>query len=820
MNVVVGGVKPNEGLEEKRSTPQFKATPENITKRDGSTTQFKKSKITNAILKAFRNSPLSPTAESKGPPQQQRTDEQNAEYVSENVVRKLLSFEGEITVEKTQDIVERELMAAGFYTTARAYITYRNERTQKRTQGLLKLKSAALKRLTSQSSKYFASRYEEFIYLRTYSRWREEDGRRENWLETVERFMSFMKENLGDSKIAEEELKEIHDAILTMEIMPSMRLLQFAGPAARRNNLCVYNCCFVAPTCLQDLRDIMYVSMCGTGVGWSVERKFVEQFPLIASKKEVIDMTALTQMTGVEPEEDQRVNVKRLKELASGPKFENKQLTYTVEDSKEGWCDAFLKGLETWYVGRDIEFDFSKVRPAGARLKTMGGRASGPEPLKQLLEFSKRKIQARQGSRLTTLDMHDIICMIGQIVVVGGVRRSAMISISDLDDEEIRNCKSGSFWVEHGHRCMANNSAAYDEVPDDIKFMKEWLSLASSGTGERGIFNRVGLTAHLPERRVQLLGKERIKTLGTNPCGEVILQSHGLCNLTTVVCRPSDTEESLTRKIRLATILGTYQATLTDFGYVSEKFKARADEERLLGVSMTGQQDCPAVRNASTLRALKKMALETNAEYAKKFGIRMSSAITLVKPEGTVSEMVNSASGVHPRFAKHYVRRVRISAHDPLFHLMKSQGVMYYPEVGQVESSATTFVLEFPIKSPEGSVTQKDMTAESMLEYWKLVKTEYCEHNPSVTVNVDKNEWVSTMAWLRRNWDIVGGLAFLPKNDHIYKLAPYESVSESEYEKLAAHYAKLDIDYSKLVYFEKEDATDVKKEAACVGGTC
>lgn len=751
-----------------------------ITKRDGTSAPFDASKITNAIAKAFRA-----TDELKT--QKDADIFHISQKITDAVVADLKKLSpAEVTVETAQNIVEIQLMSFAYYTTARAYITYRNERTSKRTESLLRLKSNHLKRLTAESNQYFASKYEEIIYYRTYSRWLETEGRRETWVETVQRYIDLMTESLGD-KIKADEVKELHDAILRMEIMPSMRLLQFAGPAAKRNNLCVYNCCFVAPTCLADLRDIMYVSMCGTGVGWSVERRFVEQFPVIQRKKET--------------------------------KEETKSKILVVEDSKEGWCDAFLAGIDAWYNGGDLDFDFSQVRPAGARLRTMGGRASGPAPLEQLLQFARTKIQARQGARLTPLDLHDIICMIGQIVVVGGVRRSAMISISDLDEDQIRTCKSGEFWVDNSQRSMANNSAAYDEVPSDITLMREWLSLATSGTGERGIFNRVGFNSHLPKRRVQLLG-DRIKNLGTNPCGEVILQSHGLCNLSTVMCRPNDTVETLTRKIRLASILGTYQATLTKFQYVSNKFQKRAEEERLLGVSMTGQQDCPIVRNESVLRQLKDVAIKTNESYSTQFGINISSSITLVKPEGTVSEMVNAAPGVHPRFAKYYLRRVRISAHDPLFHMLKAQGVRYHPEVGQQESTATTFVLEFPIKSPEGSITNSDVTAIDMLNYWRLVKTAYCEHNPSVTINVDKDEWIAALNWIKANWDIVGGLAFLQKSDHIYKLAPYEAITEDQYTVLATHYAKLDVDFSKIVYYEKEDTTDVKREVACAGGAC
>lgn len=739
-------------------------------KRDGTRVPFDASKIRIAMAKAF-----TATGETKDITGVTNTlTAAVVEAISRN------SHDGTATVESIQDEVERQLMKS-YPDTAKAYILYREKRKQLRMKSLLRLRENNLKRLVTEAMKYFDSPYQYFIYLRTYSRWIEEKKRRETWPETVTRYMDFMREKLGD-KLSEEEYKELHEHILKHRIMPSMRLLQFAGEPAARNNLVAYNCCFVAPTNLEAFRDIMYLSMCGVGVGWSVESRFVNQLPIIQTQGE-------------------------------------QKETFIIPDSREGWCDAFYHGLTTWFAGGDVSFDYSLIRPAGARLKTSGGRASGPLPLRELLTFTRKIIMSRRGTRLTTMDVHDILCKVGQIVVSGGVRRSAMISISDLDDVEVRKCKSGEFWKENPQRCMANNSAAYNSKPSSEKLIDEWKSLIDSGTGERGIFNRSSFSTHLPERRLEIL-KGKLDTLGCNPCGEVILQSHGLCNLSTVICRPTDTVESLSKLVRLATILGTYQATLTDFKYVSPLFKQRAEEERLLGVSLTGQQDCPAVRDAKTLQTLKSVAIETNEEYARRFNINRSTAVTLVKPEGTVSEMVNSAPGVHPRYSRYYIRRVRISAHDPLFKMMRDQNVIYHPEVGQTLDNATTYVLEFPVKAPEGSVTNDSVTALQMLEYCKMVKENYCEHNASVTINVDSHEWIEVLHWVEKNWDHVCGLSFLPKTKHIYPLAPYEAVSEEEYLKLVKHYETYPIDFSKLIYYETDDCTDQKRELACAGGMC
>jgi len=531
--------------------------------------------------------------------------------------------------------------------------------------------------------------------------------------------------------------------------------------------------------------------MCGTGVGWSVESQNVQKFGQI--------------------------------KLQTGKKLP----VFVIPDSKEGWADSLKAGTAAWENGMDIDFDYSLLRPAGTRLRTMGGKASGPEPLRRLLSFTRQRMLSRQGKRLRNIDVHDIICMIGDCVVAGGVRRSAMISLSDLDDTEIRDAKKGAFYQTDPHRMLANNSAVYLSRPSNTEFMEEWIALMKSGSGERGIFNRGSLAKTLPARRIEALKKYEgyfdatgnlIGTVGTNPCGEIILQSKQFCNLSEIVARKEDTREALLRKMRLATILGTYQSTLTHFPYLSEGWKEHCEHERLLGVSITGQWDSPTAREPETLRILRDEAVRVNAEYAKRFGVNHSTAITCVKPSGTVSQTVDCSSGLHPRHAPYYIRRVRISATDSLFKMLRDQGVPYYPEIGQSAESASTYVLEFPVKAPEGSIYKDDLSALDLLEFWKTVKTNYTEHNPSVTISVSEHEWIEVGNWVYKNWDIVGGLSFLPRDNHVYQLAPYETISKERYEELAAKLSH--IDYSKIITYEKTNELDVKKELACVAGVC
>lgn len=750
-----------------------------VKKRDGSVVAFDVERVVNAVNKAMIQT-------GEGSPEEARLV---ANKVFADLVRITKKHRNFIpTVEGIQDSVEAELILSEYVKTAKAYILYREKRAKLREKGFAV--PERVKRLALESKKYFRNPLGEFVYYRTYARWITEENRRETWIETVERYVSFMKENLG-KKLKEKEYGDLRNAILNHAAMPSMRLLQFAGSAARATNVCAYNCSYIAPTKLEDFAEIMYVSMCGTGAGWSAESQNVEQLPQI--------------------------------------KFQGgkKVATHTIADSKEGWCNALTLGLKTWYDGKDIEFDFSQIRPAGARLKTMGGKASGPEPLRRLLQFARARVLGRQGKRLTTLDAHDIICMIGDCVVAGGVRRSAMISLSDLEDEAIRDSKKGQFYLTDPQRALANNSAVYIRKPAAGTLLDEWVALIKSGSGERGIFNRGGLATTLPARRVELLkkleyfddeGKTLTGLIGTNPCGEIILQSKQFCNLSEVVARSTDTLETLKAKVRLATILGTYQSTLTNFPYLSKEWKENCEKERLLGVSITGQWDCPIVREEKTLAMLRKEAIKTNAEYAKRFGINLSTCITCVKPSGTLSQLVDCSSGMHPRHSPYYIRRIRIAATDSLFKMLKDQGVPYYPEVGQSAETAHTFVLEFPVKAPEGAIFRDDVSAQKLLEHWKRVKTKYTEHNPSTTISVGENEWIGVANWLYENWEIVGGLSFLPRENHVYQLAPYEAVDEKRYQELAKRLEHLD--YSKIISYEKHNETDLKKELACVAGVC
>lgn len=754
----------------KKTVKKAKKLVDSIRKRDGSIVEFDVEKIAGAVFKAMK-------ASGEG-------TEEDAMKVARSVEVELEKSCAEDkekcvpSVEEIQDQVEKQLMAHQFATASKSYILYREKRMALRLQrGEV---PAKIKALANESKKYFQNELSEFVYYRSYSRWMDDEGRRETWVESVDRYLDFMKENL-DGKLKEAEYKELRDAMLAQKVMPSMRLMWGAGSAARKTNAVCYNCSYIAPSTVQDLAEIMYLSMCGCGVGFSVESQTAQQFPIVKKQNGKMNKTIV------------------------------------VDDSKEGWCDAFVSAMKTWLNGEDVEIDYSKLRPAGARLKTMGGRSSGPDPLRELMRFTREKVLSRQSKRLRNIDLHDIICKIGEVVVSGGVRRTAMISLSDLDDQEIRHAKEGQFYMTEPQRMLSNNSAAYTEKPSSTEFLTEWIALMKSGSGERGIFNRGSLPLQMPKRRWEKFEKDWA-TCGMNPCGEIVLKSKQFCNLTEVVARAGDTESDLLEKARLAAILGTYQASLTDFPYLSEEWKENCEEEALIGVSITGQWDCKTVRNPQLMARMREEVVKTNKEYAKRFGINRAAAATCVKPSGTVSQLVNSASGMHPRHAKYYIRRIRISATDALFKMMKDQGCRYYPEVGQSMDSANTYVFEFPVKAPENSTYKDEQGALDQLEYWKMVKENFTEHNPSVTISIGDDEWIETTNWLYKNWDIIGGLSFLPRSNHVYKLAPYEEITKERYEELVKEFPKLD--FSKIVLYEHDDETQGSKELACVGGTC
>jgi len=618
----------------------------------------------------------------------------------------------------------------------------------------------------------FKNEVAEFIYKRTYSRWLEEEGRREDWPETIERFISFLISKRKD--IPEKTINKIRKYMLEFAVMPSMRFLWAAGPAAEYDNTCIYNCAFAKINTVEAFAECLYILMCGTGFGFSVEKEEVDKLPVIP-------------------------------EIKSGQALEK----IPIFDSKAGWADSVKMLMQNLYDGQNIYFDYSIIRPEGARLRTMGGRASGPQPLMKLHDFIRETMHNAQGRKLTTLEAHDICNQIAEIVVVGGVRRSSQISLSDLDDKEMRHAKEWPFPIK---RSMANNSAIFREKPSAAQFLKEWAALALSGTGERGIFNLNSAQEKAPSRRYAPLIQ------GTNPCGEIMLRDMEFCNLSEVVIRAEDDLDTLLDKVETATWLGLIQSTFTDFPYLREEWKKNCDVERLLGVSLTGQMDNPAVMNFEALKALKSRVIRISRKASKILGVNMPTATTCVKPSGTVSQLVDSSSGVHPRWAKYYIRRYRISGGDPLFAMLKDTGIPHHPETGQTRKNASTWVLEFPIKSPDDCLTRHDLTAIQQLKHYKNLQHNWCEHNASMTVYVQDEEWFEVGNWVYKNWDIINGVSFLPANGGVYELAPYEEIDARTYKRLKKKMPK--IDYSKLSKYEKEDHTQGKAEYACVGDKC
>jgi len=617
--------------------------------------------------------------------------------------------------------------------------------------------------------------YESFIHLSRYSRYLEAEGRRETWEETVDRLIGFWKKEVSDNVITGDEFQQLTDAVYNREVMPSMRAMWAAGDALSQNPFRGYNCSFTAIDHIRAFDEILYILMSGTGVGFSAEAQYVNKLPIINDT------------------------------------FTQSERTITIEDSAEGWAKALRKLIAELYLGNTHAWDFSKIRPEGARLKTMGGRASGPEPLEDLLRFVTATFKNAAGRKLRSIEVHDIVCKIAEVVVVGGVRRSALISLSDLGDPEVRDAKSGRWWETTAHRALANNSAAYEQKPSMAVFMDEWVALMKSGSGERGIFNRAGAKALAPERRnADLL-------VGTNPCAEIQLRSGQLCNLSEVVCRVDDTEEDLKRKIGLATILGTLQASLTEFKYVRKVWQKNCEEERLLGVSLTGIQDCKILRNPdpAMLERLRDYAGEVNIAYSEKLNINPATAITTIKPSGTVSQLVDSSSGIHGRFSPYYIRTVRQANNDPLTTFMKEAGVPNEPD--QMNPNKTT-IFSFPIKSPEGATLANEQTAIEQLENWLLFQKHWSEHSVSVTVYVKEDEWMTVGDWCYQNFDYITGVSFLPYSEHTYAQAPYQPCSAYDYQMATQNMPE--IDFTKLSDYEKEDNTEGAQTYACSGGAC
>ena len=626
-------------------------------------------------------------------------------------------------------------------------------------------------------SNYLPTDYQSFIHKSRYARWLDKEGRRETWGETVSRYM----ENIVHPVAGKDSyIKEIEEAILSLEVMPSMRSLMTAGPAAARDNISMYNCSYIAIDNIVAFDEAMHVLMCGTGVGFSVERQYVQKLPDV-------------------------------------PTLFDSETNIVVKDSKEGWSKALRQLIALLYSGEIPTWDTSRVRPAGARLRTFGGRASGPAPLIDLFNFAIATFKAAQGRRLSSIECHDLMCKIGEVVVVGGVRRSATISLSNLSDDKMRHAKSGAWWENNPHRALANNSVCYTEKPDSLSFMREWMSLVESGSGERGIFNREAAKKQAAKNG----RRDTDHDFGTNPCSEIILRSGQVCNLTECVVRATDSLPDLERKVRIATILGTIQSTFTKFPYLRKLWVRNTEEERLLGVSLTGIMDNPLLTTANagldkTLEHLRSIAVSTNTEWAERLGIPVSTAITCVKPSGTVSQMVSSSSGIHSRHSPYYIRTVRGDVKDPLTQFMQDQGVPSEPCVMKPD---TTVVFSFPQKSPEGAVCTKDTTAIQQLEMWLAYQRHWCEHKPSVTINVKSDEWLEVGAFVYKHFDEMSGVSFLPFNEHTYQQAPYQDCSKEAYENLLSC-MPTSINWEGLSEYEQEDNTAGSQTLACSGDSC
>ena len=637
------------------------------------------------------------------------------------------------------------------------------------------------------NSNTLPTEYQSYIAISRYARWLDKENRRETWQETVDRYVNYMSnryEKITGKKLENKERERWFNAILTLQVMPSMRALMTAGPALDKDNVAGFNCSYVAIDNVRTFDEIMYILMCGTGVGFSVERQYVDKLPDIAES------------------------------------FHSTETVIKVNDSKIGWAKSYRELIAMLYAGQIPQFDMSLVRPAGAKLKTFGGRASGPDPLRDLFKFSIETFKKASGRKLNSLECHDLVCKIADVVVCGGVRRSALISLSNLSDIRMRDAKNGQWWDNNPQRSYSNNSVAYTEKPDIGTFMKEWVSLYDSKSGERGIFNRVA-SQKMAARSGRRDGDF---DFGTNPCSEIVLRNKQFCNLSEVVIRPEDTLDSLKEKIELATIFGTLQSTLSDFRYITKKWKENTEEERLLGVSLTGIMDHNILSGnifnkallTEWLTTLKTHAIEVNKKWSTKLKVNQSTAITCVKPSGTVSQLVDSASGIHPRYSPYYLRTVRADKKDPLCDMMLEKG--FYGE-DDVMKPNDTKVFYFPMKSPKGSTMRDEKSALEQLEIWKIYQLDWCEHKPSITVYVKEHEWLEVGAWVYENFDVMSGVAFLPHSEHLYKQAPYQEVNENTYKEWLKKTPR-NINWMDLTNYEKEDTTTSSKELACTAGAC
>lgn len=734
--------------------------PTTIVKRDGRVVPFDISRIENAMARCFA---------SFG-----RTPETSIAELAQRVVNIVAakSQGAAPTVEGVQDIVEMVLQAAGEFEAAKRYILYRAERAKERERRPI---PEHVRRAFEESRVYFPTALQQFQFFDKYSRFNYDLGRRETWIETVDRAVDYLYDLAGD-RLPRETYERVRNGILMMRAMPSMRLLAMAGPAALRNSVAIYNCSYQPVESIESFVEALIISMAGCGVGFSVESRYVENFPRIKRQ------------TG---------------KIAP---------TFVVEDSAEGWAEALRVALQTWFDGGDLHLDLSQLRPAGAPLRTKGGRASGPEPFRAMLDFVRTRILARQGSFLRPIDAHDIMCAVGNAAVSGGVRRTAMLSLFDYDDDEMRLAKSGDFERENSQRWNANNSAVWPRGGlTQQEFIRHFMDMVESQRGEPGIFNREAANIMKPARRQEA-------AFGTNPCGEIVLRPWQFCNLSAAIARADDTFETLRDKVEIATIIGTIQSMATHFPGLRPMWKQNCEEERLLGVDITGQMDSPAAQDAQVKRRLKEVAIEVNRQTAARLGINQSAAISCVKPSGNSSQLLNCSSGLHARWSPYYIRNVRVATHSPLFKVLRDAGAPMDPENGQTPENANTWVIHFPVKSPEGAITRSQRSAVEQCEYWLQNKLYWTEHNPSCTITYKPDEVLDLMKWVWEHRDQIGGLSFLPSFDAQYAQMPYVEITKEEYERLASEFPE--IDFSKVWRYEEEDLTNAAQELACVGGVC
>jgi len=737
-------------------TVQFK-TPTKVVKRDGRIADFDAERINNALTRCFKG--LNRT-------------KFDSDKLTKQIVNIVSAKFEQPTVEQIQDIVEMVLQAAGEYEAAKKYILYRAEHAKMRE---VRPVPDEVKEAFEASDKYFPTQLQKFQFYDKYARFTYTHGRRETWVETVDRAIEYLKE-LSDYRLQPLTYQRLRHGILNMKVMPSMRLLAMAGPAARRNNISIYNCSYMPVDSLDSFVEALIISMSGCGVGYSVELDYIEKLPRIRRQKN-------------EP-----------------------PVQYVVEDSTEGWSDALRTGLDAWFHGRDVHFNYSLIRPAGAVLRIKGGRASGPEPLRVMMDFVRSRILARQGSTLRPIDAHDMMCAVGAAAVSGGVRRTAMIALFDYDDKEMLHCKDGDFWKKNNQRWNANNSSVWPERKlSQTEIANFLLSMVNSERGEPGIFNRKAAVNTRPARRKEA-------KFGTNPCGEIILRPYQFCNLSVAVARESDTLEDLKEKVELAAILGTIQSKATHFPGLRKEWRKNCEEERLLGVDINGQLDCPAVQDPENMEILRQIVVETNQKVAKILGINASAATTCVKPSGNSSQLLNCSPGLHARWAPYYVRNVRVGTRTPIFKVLQNAGVPMDPENGQTKENATTYVVHFPVKSPEAAITRGQRTALEQCEFWLQNKLHYTEHNPSVTITYKPDEVLDIIKWTWENQDKIGGMTFLPAFDASFDQMPYMEIGKEQYEKLVAEFP--DIDFSKIYRYEEEDYTTAAQELACMAGNC